>query len=226
MINKLPLWVKIGGCVLAFSAGAVNSTALVGFTHLSVSHVTGNVTLFANAIADKNLSLFLMVCATLLSFVAGGVLSGLIVGSSSLKVGRRYGWSLMLEVVLLSVSLWLFSLHLWYGQLFSAMACGLQNAMVATYSGAAIRTTHLTGLSSDIGSAIGNWLAGRSIDKTALLLQSMIWYAYCGGAVLGAILFAYFDYWGLLMPIVIIALLGCAYYWVFCRKSVREKLGL
>lgn len=40
--------------------------------------------------------------------------------------------------------------------------------MVATYSGAVIRTTHLTGLTSDMGAAIGNWLAGRAISKPTL----------------------------------------------------------
>ena len=47
--------------------------------------------------------------------------------------------------------------------------------MVATYSGAVIRTTHLTGLTSDMGSAIGNWLAGREINKKTFVLQGMIW---------------------------------------------------
>lgn len=226
MISKLPLWVKIAGCVLAFSAGCVNSTALVGFTRLSVSHVTGNVTLFANAIAEQNMEVFLFVCATLLAFLLGSVISGMVVGGTVLKVGRRYGVALGLEVLFLCIAFKLFMLGLAWGQLFAAMACGLQNAMVATYSGAVIRTTHLTGLSSDIGSAIGNWLMGRQINKATLTLQSMIWYAYCGGAVVGAVLFVRFDYWALLLPIIIISLLGCVYYWVFCRKSVREKLGI
>ena len=54
MINKLPKWILWGGCVLAFNAGCINSTALVGFTHLSASHVTGNVTLFATALAEQH----------------------------------------------------------------------------------------------------------------------------------------------------------------------------
>lgn len=215
MIEKLPTWIKVGGCVLAFSAGCVNSTTLVGFTHLSVSHATGNVTLFANAIVERNLELFMLVCATLLSFVFGGAISGFVVGSTALKVGRRYGLALGLEVLLLCIAFKLFSLEMFWGLLFAAMACGLQNAMVATYSGAAIRTTHLTGLSSDIGSALGNWLAGRTINKMALVLQAMIWYAYCGGAVVGALLFAHLDYGALLLPIAILTVLWVVYgYWL------------
>ena len=51
MITKLPGWILWGGAVLAFSAGCVNTAALMGFTNLSVSHVTGNVSLFSAAIA-------------------------------------------------------------------------------------------------------------------------------------------------------------------------------
>lgn len=156
MLDKLPKWILYGGCILAFNAGCVNSTALVGFTHLSASHVTGNVTLFASAFAEQQFDQMAMVCIVLLSFLFGAVISGFVVGSTSLQAGRRYGLALLIEAMLLIASLALFSFHLFWGQVFAAMACGLQNSMVATYSGAVIRTTHLTGLTSDMGSAIGN----------------------------------------------------------------------
>ncbi len=82
----------------------------------------------------------------------------------------------------------LYQQHDYLGQLAAAMACGLQNAMVATYSGAVIRTTHLTGLTSDMGAAIGNWLAGRRISKPTLGFQAIIWYCFCAGGVVGAFL--------------------------------------
>jgi uncharacterized membrane protein YoaK (UPF0700 family) len=39
------------------------------------------------------------------------------------------------------------------------MACGLQNAMATGYSGAVIRTTHVTGIVTALGIAVG--LAAR-----------------------------------------------------------------
>ena len=76
--------------------------------------------------------------------------------------------------------------------------------MVATYSGAVIRTTHLTGLTSDMGAAIGNWLAGPAISKPTLGFQAIIWYCFCGGGVVGAFLFARVDYAAFIVPIVIV----------------------
>jgi uncharacterized membrane protein YoaK (UPF0700 family) len=213
MINKLPKWILYGGCILAFTAGCVNSTALVGFTHLSASHVTGNVTLFASAFAEGNYQQMALVCLVLLSFLFGAVISGFVVGSTALRAGRRYGIALMIEASLLLISLILFSVQSIWGQVFAAMACGLQNSMVATYSGAVIRTTHLTGLTSDMGSAIGNWLAGREINKKTFVLQGMIWYSFCGGGVVGAFGYLHWGYMTLVLPMCIVITLGLFYHY-------------
>lgn len=204
MITKLPKWILWGGAVLAFSAGSVNSIALLGFTNLSVSHVTGNVSLFSAAIAHFDGRSILFIGASLLAFLTGAILSGFVIGQNSLKLGRRYGRALYLEAALLMLSYWLYQQHDYFGQLAAAMACGLQNAMVATYSGAVIRTTHLTGLTSDMGAAIGNWLAGRAINKPTLGFQAIIWYCFCGGGVVGAFLFARINYAAFIVPIVIV----------------------
>lgn len=204
MITKLPKWILWGGAVLAFSAGFVNTAALMGFAGLSVSHVTGNVSLFAAAIAHMDVSSTLYIAALLLSFLAGAILSGYVVGQTSLNLGKRYGRALYIEAGLLLLSYWLYQQHDYLGQVAAAMACGLQNAMVATYSGAVIRTTHLTGLTSDMGAAIGSWLAGHSISKPTLGFQAIIWYCFCGGSAVGAYLFAKVSYDALFVPIAIV----------------------
>ncbi len=211
MITKLPKWILNGGAVLAFSAGCVNTIALMGFTNLSVSHVTGNVSLFSAAIAHFDARSILYIGASLLAFLIGAILSGLVVGQTSLKLGRRYGRALYLESALLVLSYWLYQQHDYLGQLAAAMACGLQNAMVATYSGAVIRTTHLTGLTSDMGAAIGNWLAGRTISKPTLGFQTIIWYCFCGGGALGAFLFTKVSYGALFVPISIVFIAAFLY---------------
>lgn len=221
MITKLPRWILIGGGVLAFSAGCVNATALMGFTKLAVSHVTGNVTLFSAAIVHGDWSTFVFITASLLSFLLGAIISGFVVGQASLKLGRRYGRALFLEAALLSLSVYFFLHHDYLGQLMAAMACGLQNAMVATYSGAVIRTTHLTGLTSDMGATIGNWIAGRKISKPTLVFQAIIWYCFCGGAALGAFLYSYIGYSTLLIPTIIVMI--SAFWYQLTSDRLPEK---
>ncbi len=219
MVTKLPRWILIGGGVLAFSAGGVNAIALMGFAKLSVSHVTGNVTLFSSAIAHGDWWRLLLITTTLLAFLLGAIISGFIVGQASLKLGKRYGLALFVEAILLALSTLLFLSDNVLGQLTSAMACGLQNAMVATYSGAVIRTTHLTGLTSDMGASIGNWLAGRKICKATVLFQAIIWYCFAGGAILGAFLYAVIGYQALFIPTSIIFLSA------LCYQFTSDKLS-
>ena len=93
--------------------------------------------------------------------------------------------------------------------------------MVATYSGAVIRTTHLTGLTSDMGAAIGNWLAGRSISKPTLGFQAIIWYCFCGGGVVGAYLYAKIGYGAFVVPIVIV--LSTAFLYNYVSDQLPER---
>jgi uncharacterized membrane protein YoaK (UPF0700 family) len=115
----------------------------------------------------------------------------------------------------------LYQQHDYLGQLAAAMACGLQNAMVATYSGAVIRTTHLTGLTSDMGAAIGNWLAGRRISKPTLGFQAIIWYCFCGGGAVGAFLYAKVGYGALFLPIIIVLMSAVIYN--YASDNLPEK---
>ncbi|WP_296404090.1 YoaK family protein [Psychrobacter sp.] len=224
MITKLPLWILIGGAVLAFNAACVNIIALSGFTHLSVSHVTGNVSLFSAAIAQFEWSKMFFIGASLLSFLTGSILSGVIIGQRSLKLGRRYGIALFLEAGLLFCSFLLFFEHVYWGQLLAAMACGLQNSMVATYSGAVIRTTHLTGLTSDMGAAIGNWLAGRPINRMMLGFQAMIWYSFCGGGVVGAYSYFKLGYKAMLIPVGIVFTAALFYQIALSKLPEKRKV--
>lgn len=207
---------------MSFSAGCINTAALIGFTNLAVSHVTGNVSLFSAAVANFDSKSVLLIGASLLSFLAGAILSGYVIGQTSLKLGRHYGRALYIEAGLLLLSYWLYQQHDYLGQLAAAMACGLQNAMVATYSGAVIRTTHLTGLTSDMGAAIGNWLAGRPISKPTLAFQTIIWYCFFGGGAVGAFLYVRIGYGALFVPITIVLL--SAFIYNYASDHLPEKM--
>lgn len=108
MIDKIPTWVLCGAVVLAFCAGVLNTTALMGFTHVSASHVTGNISSLSVTILAgdwANMKLFLISIA---SFWMGSVLSGVIIGGNELNIHRNYGYAMYLEVVLLVASLLLY----------------------------------------------------------------------------------------------------------------------
>ena len=147
MISKLPAWVLAGGWALAFIAGIVNVVGLLGFEHQAISHLTGTTSMLAAALAARDFSAAGRLAAVIGSFLAGTVLSGFVIQDSTLQLGRRYGVALLLESVLLCVSVPLFEHRNVCGVYSAACACGLQNAMVSTYSGAVVRTRTFPGCS-------------------------------------------------------------------------------
>lgn len=211
MQDKIPTWVLIGAVVLAFCAGILNTTALMGFTHVSASHVTGNVSQVAVSFFHgdiQNLQLFL---SSIFSFWVGSVLSGMIIGGSELNIRRHYGYAMALELILLCLSLFLYLQKNDFGQMMIAMACGLQNSMVATYNGTVIRTTHLTGVTSDLGASVGRWIVGRKIDKNKIILHSALWWGFFGGGFVAVWLYAKIGYLSMLLPIVILLISVLSY---------------
>jgi uncharacterized membrane protein YoaK (UPF0700 family) len=178
----------------------INVVGLLGFEHQAVTHLTGTTSLLGAALTDLNGALALHLAAIIGAFVAGTVLSGFIIQDSALQLGRRYGVALMIETVLLCVAVPLLQRHSFYGDYFASAACGLQNAMVSTFSGAVVRTTHLSGMFTDIGIAIGHSIRGLPMDRRRVRLYLLIISAFLCGGVVGAGAFRSFSYATLFIP--------------------------
>lgn len=211
-MNKIPPWILVGAVVLAFCAGMLNATALMGFTHVSVSHVTGNISMIANTLVHKNWGSFSLFLISIGSFWAGSVISGAIIGTSRLTYGKHYGLAMAVEFVLLLISLLLFLKESLWGQMLLAMACGLQNSMVTTYDGIVVRTTHLTGVTSDLGAMVGRWLVGHGLSKKKVIVQSAIWWGFFAGGIVAVFGFDKIGYFVMLIPMIIILLSALFYH--------------
>jgi hypothetical protein len=74
--------------------------------------------------------------------------------------------SLHLASILLFMSVPLLWRNNDFGMYLAACACGLQNAMISTYSGAVVRTTHLSGMFTNLGI----FLRGLPVDARRLSL--------------------------------------------------------
>ena len=165
MISKLPRWVWLGGCLLAFVGGMVNVVALLSFGRLPVSHMSGNTSELGIAITEGNAALLRKVAGISVSFLLGAMGSGALIRGESLKLGRRYSTALCLETAMLCVAINLLQHEFFAGVCLCAAACGLQNALASTYSGAIVRTTHVTGVFTDLGTILGQRVAGTPLDE-------------------------------------------------------------
>ncbi len=207
----LPRWVWIGAVALACVAGMVNVIGYLGFEHQAVSHLTGTTSLLGAALAQGDLRAIVHLWGMLIAFCVGAMLSGLVIQDQTLKLGRRYGVALALEAALLLLAIPLFKQQQIWGALLAAMACGLQNAMVTTYSGAAVRTTHLSGMFTDLGIGLGHLLRGMPLPMRRLTLSGLIISGFLGGGVLGAWFYRHWGYDALLAPALLTGSTGIGY---------------
>ena len=219
MISKLSRWVWAGAWALAFVAGIVNVVGLLGFEHHAVTHLTGTTSMLAAALASFDGSAALHFAAIIGSFVSGTVLSGFLIQDSTLQLGRRYGVALLLESLLLCIAVPLLQRNHSFGIYSASCACGLQNAMASTYSGAVVRTTHLSGMFTDLGIFLGHAIRGLPVDWLRLRLCFLIISAFLCGGLVGAFAFRHLGYSSLFIPGGLTALTSLAYGLYGIRKS-------
>ncbi|NGY06452.1 YoaK family protein [Solimonas terrae] len=186
MFTKLPRWVEVGGFWLAAIAGAVNAVGMLGFRHQAVSHLTGTSTLLGLSLVNFDGSESAHLILILISFVLGAAFSGALIDNAVLRLGHRYSLALLIEAALLLTAMRWLDHGVEAGQFLASAACGLQNGMVSTYSGATVRTTHVSGLFTDLGTMLGARLRGHPLDTRKALLFLLLISGFILGGAIGA----------------------------------------
>lgn len=211
MLRQLPRWAWIGGGALAFIAGLVNAAGYMGFRHQSITNLTGSTTLLGISLGTGDATEALHWALSLAAFVSGAMLSGAIVQKSTLQLGRRYGVALAFESLLLFAAVPLLDRGLSSGLWLASMACGLQNGMASTYSGMVFRTTHVSGMFTDLGIYLGQRLRGLAVDTLRIRVCVLVIGSFLAGGVVGAVLFELMRERTLLIPATLIGLCGLGY---------------
>lgn len=221
MLRELPRWAWIGGGLLAGVAGCINAVGFLCFRHQPITHLTGTSTDLGLALAHADAAAAGHWALAIAAFLAGAVVSGFIVQQRTLQLGRRYGVVLAMESALLFVATPLIAGDHDLGIYLASAACGLQNAMVSTYSGATLRTTHLSGVFTDLGMYLGERLRGLPVDHLRIQVCLLVAGHFIVGAVLGT---WGFDAWGarvLLLPAALTGLVGVGYTVMRHRQQRR-----
>ncbi len=227
--KEIPGPIYAGGAALALMGGCINAVGLISLEHQALSHMTGMTTYLAIDLGTDQGNLVVRAIAIIASFFFGAAASGFALRQSSLLIGRRYGAILAAECVMLLLATHYLNHNLFAGYCFAAMACGLQNGMVSSYSGSVVRTTHVTGMVTDMGIAFGQALRGRTVEWTRFGLYGVLYSGFLGGGVLGAIGYTYLGFNTLLIPAALAGCTGLGYAVVKHmerrRRSERKALA-
>jgi len=221
VLRQLPRWAWIGGGVLAFIAGIVNAAGYMGFRHQSITNLTGSTSLLGVAVGTGDGAEAWHWALSIAAFVFGALLSGVVVQQGQLKLGRRYGVALVLESLLLFAAVPLLHRGSDIGLYLASVAVGLQNGMASTYSGMVFRTTHVSGMFTDLGMYIGQRLRGLAVDSLRVRVCVLVIGAFTAGGVAGAVLFQLLQERTLLIPAVLTGLCGVV-YGVYCQYAAKS----
>ncbi len=189
-------WVIFGGCFLAFLGAAANASYLITLG-TSVSHLTGDVSKVAmNAVASHHglSKAALNLIAAAASFVFGAAVAGYFIHHPGIEFSRPYGRAIILIGILLLAAHFTFVAAPVLSICLAGMACGFQNALATHYRGMILRTTHVTGLLTDLGTNLGMKLRGHQIAGWKLLVPTLLVISFFGGAVFGSVLVIILDW--------------------------------
>jgi uncharacterized membrane protein YoaK (UPF0700 family) len=196
------------GVLLSFVAGALNAGSFLAIGQYT-SHMTGIVSSAADNLALGNIGLTIAAALALFSFIAGAATTALLVSYSKRNFHKNiYATPLQIEAVLLlvfgAVGATLQLHEIISISLTAILLCymmGLQNALVTKISNAEIRTTHVTGLVTDIGIELGKLMywnkchAGSPhtiiANRSRLKVHTLLVASFFVGGVIGALGFKY-----------------------------------
>ncbi len=187
------------GYTLTFVAGATNAGGFLAVAQYT-SHMTGIVSSMSNHMALGEYTLLLSGLGGLLAFILGAACSAVMINFARRRhLHSEYALPLLLEALLLLVfgvlGARLASIKGLIGPATVMLLCfimGLQNALISKLSHAEIRTTHVTGMVTDLGIELGklvywNARSGPELPKVRAdrirlrVLSLMVAFFFLGG---------------------------------------------
>jgi uncharacterized membrane protein YoaK (UPF0700 family) len=220
--------------LLTFNAGCINAGGFMGAGRF-VSHVTGFATLFGLHLAKFELEAAIGILSVPVFFLIGAIIAGLLI-DRQIHLGRKphYDYVMLISAVCLGLAALagIFDRFPEFGQTFHlkhtyfllvllCLASGLQNAAITSSSGNSVRTTHLTGIATDLGLGIARQLTFRAkdprtkkeIEANWLRIGAII--SFAAGSAIGAWLFIKIRYGGFILPFLI------ALYSAFHARGIK-----
>lgn len=167
------------GATLCFVAGATNAGGFLAVGEYT-SHMSGIVSSVADNLVLGQIALALAGLASLLSFIGGAMTTAWMVNWGLRRnLQSAYGRPLLLEAALLLL-FGLFGTGInFFAGLFVPLTVlvlcfimGLQNAVITKISHAEIRTTHVTGLVTDLGIELGKLFYINRMTRDKLVMAN------------------------------------------------------
>ncbi len=220
--------------ILSFVAGLVNVVGFISIGRLT-TNVTGHFAFLVNDFLNFDFIDGLILFLYLFAFFLGSFVSSTIIEITSKKSDKNiFVVPVAIEVLILLYLAFegtnLVSTAPNIIALLLLFAMGLQNSLVTRISNAVVRTTHLTGLFTDLGIEVSQLFFYKEVAQRAKLLSniqlrfSIITFFFIGG-ICGGLLYKQVGYYVLFLPSGLLVL-GLIYDQLKLNVlKLRRKLG-
>ncbi|MBB6112305.1 Uncharacterized membrane protein YoaK, UPF0700 family [Mucilaginibacter lappiensis] len=189
----------------AFVSGVTNVAGMIAFLAFT-SNITGHVANLAKHIVEQNWAEMVVFIIWLMMFFAGAFISNFIVHSLEHKSRyRAHSIPIIIEIILLLfVAIYGHNFYqetetereIVIGVIIFSM--GLQNSLVSTISGGLIKSTHLTGLFTDLGGDVSEWFhpntAKTETTRNKIYVRLTVLGFYFFGGIMGGFFFNLYDF--------------------------------
>jgi uncharacterized membrane protein YoaK (UPF0700 family) len=189
IIKNPSLWVYFSAFLFPINGGLINVVTLMSFLHNSVGYVTGNISNTAIFIAKGDYLLCFRMLILIIFFLLGAIISSLITLKNKDERGRGYITIIITQLFLISVAIILLKNNIKYVDFIFSFVLGIQNSMTTHYGTAMIRTTHMTGTTTDLGISIAKLIKYKNEPIWKIKLYTILTTSFLFGSVLGALLF-------------------------------------
>ncbi len=229
---------------MAFQAGVLN---IAGYLtcHRFVSHITGFATLFGSELALNNWNQAIRFLTVPIFFLLGVILSGFLIDIRIIKKERPKYYVIFGVIFTLIFALYILgNLGFWgdFGEPLNqtrdyyllailCLTCGLQNGAITSVSRYVIRTTHLTGLTTDLGIGLARILNIKKLDKIAknefkpTIMRIVIILFFTFGSIAGAVTFNSFHFKGFFLPMTISGFLFLLMLYYHFIKELKNEFN-
>lgn len=201
---KLLFWIE----TLCFIGSFINTMGFIKYS-TPMSNVTGSFLRGAESIVSGKIFTFISVLSVPLLFFLGTIVSGVFFSKKIKNKVEKYGEYLILLGLLLLVSTILFHSKNYF-LYFLALVTGMQNGMYLNYKGKQCKTTHLTGVFTDFGTALGKIIGGNKQERYKIHFYSGVILSAIIGMIVGGEVYLYFGDNGFYFPALIYIIIGVA----------------
>lgn len=206
--------------LMAFQAGMLNMGGFMA-CHRFVSHVTGFATFFGYELSQVNYTAAFGMLTVPLFFLIGAMMSGQLVDIRLQQKKSPQYYTVFGVMTFLILIVLVGGITNRFGKFgepvevnsdyvllaFLCLTCGIQNGAITSVSRSVIRTTHLTGITTDLGIGLMRVFSSslsseeKAHESRANNMRMGLIGFFVLGSVVAGFAFKYFEYYGFILPL-------------------------